>query len=65
MSRVLGQETVIGTLTVVILQRLSKTFLLSINLVERVDRSDQNLAAPFAKTVLKIDSEFLLYFDGF
>jgi len=25
----------------------------------------QNLAAPFAKTVLKIDSEFLLYFDGF
>jgi len=38
---------------------------LSINSVERVDRSDQNLAAPFAKTVLKIDSEFLLYFDGF
>jgi len=25
----------------------------------------QNLAAPFAKTVLKIDSEFLLVFDEF
>ena len=25
----------------------------------------QNLAVPFSKTVLKIDSEFVLYFDGF
>jgi hypothetical protein len=25
----------------------------------------QNLAVPLSKTVLKIDSEFLIYFDGF
>jgi hypothetical protein len=24
----------------------------------------QDLAVPFSKTVLKIDSKFLLYFDG-
>ena len=62
MSRVLGKETVIRTLTVVFLLRFSKTFLFAHQFsvsIQPIRLTSLNLAAPFEKTVLKIVGELL------